>query len=199
MDRFMAEHNLHKELFGLSRSKAKLAENGIRRVRTEVERLVLAKPERRWWSLLPTIAKELNSREIKIEGKKTGFTPRDIDSHNVERFVQIVQKKVPAYYMSQFRIPSPFVKYKFKVGDIVRPKSLLASSQVIGVKRSQVNLEPQRFRIESLYPFTTKDLHVKPGYRCVNVEFGDVEIFAEQDIALGTLPESTNTISTISL
>lgn len=186
MDRFLAEHHLGKKLFGFSSSKAKMAENGIKRVRTEVERLMMDNPERRWWSLLPQVAKDLNSKEIIVEGKKMGFAPKDIDSHNVDEFVKRLQKKVPAYYFSQFRIPTQFVKYKFKIGDIVRPKSLLASSQVIGVKRSQVNLEPQRFRIESLHPFTTKDLHARPGYRCINVEYGDLEIFAEQDIALSS-------------
>jgi hypothetical protein len=186
MDRFLAEHHLAKELFGFSSSKAKMAENAIKRVRTQVERLAIAKPERRWWSMLPVIAKTLNSREIKIEGKRMGFAPRDVDSHNLEEFMKRLHKKVPAYYASQFRIPTQFVKYKFKVGDIVRPKSLLASSQVIGVKRSQVNLEPQHFRIDSLHVFVTKDLHARPAYRCINVEYGDVEIFAEQDIALSS-------------
>ena len=184
MKKFLKEHHLNQHLFRLSRSKAKMAENSIKIIRTKVQRLMENDSQRRWWRILPDVANDMNSEEIVIEGKRMGFCPKDIDSLNVEEFLKRVQKKVPAYFFSQFRIPTQFVKYKFKVGDIVRPKSLLASSQVIGVKRSQFNLEPQRFRIESLSPFVTKDLQVRPGYRCINVEYGDVEIFAEQDIAL---------------
>ena len=184
MKRFLKERHLDKHLFKLSRSKAKMAENAIKIVRTKVQRLMENDSSRRWWKILPQVANDMNSEEIIIQGKEMGFAPQDIDSLNLEEFLKRVQKKVPAYFFSQFRIPTQFVKYKFKVGDIVRPKTLLASSQVIGIKRSQFNLEPQRFRIESLSPFVTKDLHVRPGYRCINVEYGDVEVFAEQDIAL---------------
>lgn len=187
MKRFLDEKHIQRFLFQLSRSKSKMAENAIRLVRSKVERLMVDDSERRWWRLLPVVAQDLNSQEIIIEGKKTGFSPADITPSNLSAFLKKVHKGTPAYYIGQFRIPPPFVKFQFKVGDIVRAKSLLASSQVIGVKRSQVNLEPQTFRIVSLYPFTTKDLRARPGYRCKNTDYGDVEIFAEQDIALSYL------------
>lgn len=184
MEKFLAGHHTKRHLFQHSRSKAKFAESGIRLVREKVARLMRDDPSRRWWQLLPAIEKELNSEEIVVQGKGTGYSPGDINSGNVKDFIRQVQKKVPSYYFAQFQIPPQVVKFKFKVGDIVRPKILLASSQVLGVKRSQENLEHHRFRIESLRPFTTKDLQVRPGYKCVNVQFGGREVFAEQDIAL---------------
>lgn len=185
MKDFLASYNIERHLFAVSRSKAKFAEGAIRLIRKKVEILTREDPKVRWWQILPKVEADLNSEEIIVEGKKMGYAPRDIDASNVADFVRRLQKKVPAYYFSQFRIPSQLVKFKFEVGDVVRPKTLLASSQVVGVKRSQVNLEPLRFEVVAREPFTTKDLRVRPGYRCVNLEDDKhTEYFAEQDIAL---------------
>jgi hypothetical protein len=185
MKDFLASYNVERHLFALSRSKAKFAEGAIRLVRKKVEILRQENPALMWWQILPAVERDLNSEEIIIQGKKMGYAPRDIDSSNVEDFLGRLQKKVPAYYFSQFRVPGQLVKWKFEVGDIVRPKTLLASSQVVGVKRSQINLEPARFEVVAREPFTTKDLSVRPGYKCVNLENrGHSEFFAEQDIAL---------------
>jgi hypothetical protein len=139
---------------------------------------------KRWWTLLRVMEQDLNQQEIIIQGKHTGYAPADIDASNVRDFIKVVQKKVPAYYFGQFQTPAQFVRFKFEVGDIVRPKTLLASSQVLGTKRSQENLEHHKFRIEKLKPFVTKDLQVRPAYKCVGLKYGKTEVFAEQDIAL---------------
>lgn len=182
MKEFLKENNIKLHLFEHSSSKAKFAENLIRQVRTKVERLMRRDSRNRWWKLLPTIQQDLNSQEIIIDGKKTGFKPKEINSENLSAYLKILQKVQPSFLMSQFRIPTHMVKYKFEIGDIVRIKSLLASSQVLGVKRSQVNLELQTYEVVDRQPFTTKDLSVRPSYRCRNTFSGAIENFAEQDL-----------------
>lgn len=187
MRSFLKENNISLRLFENSSSKAKVAENLIRQVRTKVERLMRDDPKRRWWRLLPTIQHDLNSQEIILDGKKTGFAPREINKGNLGEFLKKVQKVQPSFLMAQFRIPPHMIKYKFKIGDYVRVKSLLASSQVIGIKRSQVNLGTQIFRVVDRQPYTTKDSSVRPNYRCKNFFSGDIETFAEQDLVLTSL------------
>ena len=184
MEAFLKSNYIHRHLFEHSRSKAKFAESGIKLVRETVTRLYRDDTTRRWWFLLDEVEADLNSKEVIVEGHKTGYAPRDINAANVHDFMRRIQKKVPSYYFAQFQIPPQFVRFKFDVGDIVRPKTLLASSQVLGVKRSQENLERHRFRIEARKPFVTKDLNARPAYKCVNLEHGRTEVFAEQDIAL---------------
>lgn len=189
MGRYLAQNHIKRYLFKVSRSKAKIAENAIRIVRNKVERLMVNNPRRRWWNLLPDVARDMNAEEIVIEGRKTGFAPEEINTSNLKTFLKRVKTLVPSYYFAQFRIPPPLIKYKFQLGDIVRPKSILASSEVIGVKRSQQNLESQTYTVTSYQPFVTKDLQARPGYLCVDTTYGDREWFAEQDIALSYLPK----------
>lgn len=183
---FLKEQNIRLEFFKESRSKAKMAENAIRLIRTKVSRLMSDLPARRWWSILGLVARDLNSQEIVVRGKRTGFSPQDVNASNVGAFVRKVQKAAPSYYFSQFKIAPEYVKYKYKVGDIVRPKSIVISSQVLGVKRSQVNLGSQTYIIISREPYVTQDLSVRPLYKCRNTNYGDIEIFSEQDLALST-------------
>jgi len=184
MAAFLKSNYIHRHLFEHSRSKAKFAESAIKLVRETVTRLSRDDPTRRWWTMLDEVEDDLNSKEVIVQGHKTGYAPRDINAANVHDFTRRIQKKVPSYYFAQFQIPPQFVRFKFDVGDIVRPKTLLASSQVLGVKRSQENLERHRFRIEARKPFVTKDLNARPAYKCVHLEHGRTEVFAEQDIAL---------------
>jgi len=183
---FLKEQNIRLVFFKESRSKAKMAENAIRLIRTKVSRLMRDLPARRWWSILGLVARDLNSQEILVGGKRTGFAPRDVNSSNVRQFVRRLQKAAPSRFFSQFRIAPELIKYRFKPGDIVRPKSIVVSSQVLGVKRSQVNLGPQTYEIISREPFVTQDLSVRPLYKCRNTLYGDIEIFSEQDIALSS-------------
>jgi len=184
MKEFLRKRNIQLVLFGQTRSKAKVAENCIRLIRTKIARLMRDLPRRRWWSILKAVADELNGEEIVVGGYRTGYAPRDVNTQNLPDFISQLHKGVPAYYFAQFKTFPRFVKFKFKVGDLVRPKTSLASSQVIGSKRSAVNLQPQLYKIVSLEPFTTKDLNTRALYKCIDTKFGDVEIFSEQDIAL---------------
>lgn len=189
---FLKERHIKRVFFQESRSKSKMAENCIRLIRTKAARLMKKLPKRMWWRILPRIMQDLNEEEIVVGGKRTGYSPRDIDTTNVRDFIRKLQKAVPAYYFSQFKTVPSFVKFRFNLGDIVRAKSVLASSQVLGTKRSQLNLQPQTYEIVLREPFTTKDLHNRPLYRCRNTHSGDIEIFSEQDIALVAVGPSAN-------
>ena len=74
--------------------------------------------------------------------------------------------------------------FKFNIGEIVRPKIITTSSQVIEHKTSQVNLESTRFKIESCIPFITTDFNIRKAYKCRNIATTDIQIFNEEDLAL---------------
>ena len=183
---FLQENNIKFFYFELSATKAKVAENGIKLLRTEVQRLINddKSGKARWWNLLPLAAKSLNEKEIKIRGKKTGYRPVDVNADNVKSFLKKMYKLVPGYYFAQFNLPRQLVKYKFEIEDIVRPKIITTSSQVIGNKTSQVNLDVNRFQIVDRYPFITTDLSLKRCYKCLNIKTGEIDIFSEEDLAL---------------
>ena len=91
----------------------------------------------------------------------------------------------PSLHYAQFRCDPSFIDFKYRIGDKVRTKLLLSSSQVIGNKRSQISIDPKSlFQIKEYVPFVTQDLHLRPGYRCLEVNYGDLQFFAEEDIAL---------------
>lgn len=183
---FLKEKNISFFYFELSATKAKVAENGIRLLRTDVQRLQNEDltGKARWWNLLPKAAASLNNKEIIIRGKHTGFRPVDINLSNVKSFIKIVHKLVPGYYFAQFNLPRQLVKYKFQIGDIVRPKIITSSAQVLGIKTSQVNLDINRFQILDQFPFISTDLSIKNSYKCINLKTEEVDFFSEEDLAL---------------
>jgi hypothetical protein len=76
------------------------------------------------------------------------------------------------------------VKFKFAVGTLVRPKLIVTSSAVIGVKRSETNLEEDVFEIVAQRPYVTRLLTVGKAYKCKNTsDETHVEVFDEQDLA----------------
>lgn len=183
---FLKRNNIQFYYFEFSATKAKVAEGAIKLIRADVQRLMNFNSQHRWWKLLQPVVDNLNRKEIVIQGKKTGFSPKDLTQGNVKEFLQKVHKLVPGYYFAQFRIPTQLGKFKFEIGDIVRPKIITTSAQVIGNKTSQVNLSTTRFKIEALVPFVTTDLSLRSAYKCVNLETGEFETFSEEDLALST-------------
>lgn len=181
---FLKQEGIQFFYFEFSSSKAKVAENGIKLLRTDVQRMLNFDPSLRWWNILQAAADNLNRKEIIIRGKKTGFRPIDIGVGNVQEFVNKIYKQVPGYYFTQFTLPHQMFHFKFDVGEIVRPKLITTSSQVIGLKTSQVNLESTRFKIESRIPFITTDFSIRKAYKCRNITTTDTQIFNEEDLAL---------------
>ena len=189
--------------FKYSRSKAKFAESGIRIVKDEVAKLERfhqqeakrrgqKSTKRRWWNLLGEVAEDLNNREIIVEGKRTGFTPKEVTEERLPKFLSALYKSAPAYFVGQFDIDPRNVKFKYVVGTDVRPKLIATSSAVLGTKHSMTNLEDEVFRIVERIPYVTKRLSVGVSYRCVGVRTGHTQVFDENSIAPTTRDQLTS-------
>ncbi len=186
---FFQQNNIQFVAFKNSASKSKVAENCIKQIRTITARLARqSKNSARWWNLLPKVVKILNSRQIYVNGKPSGFTPEQITSKNVSQYLEVVYKLSPANFFAQFALDPRFVRFRFNVGSFVRAKLLITSSAVIGEKRSETNLTKQSFGVVEQIPYVTKDLSVGIAYKCLNLKTGEFEIFDESDITL-TVPE----------
>ena len=186
---FFQQNNITFVAFKNSASKSKVAENCIRQIRTITARLIRhSKNTARWWNVLPKVVKILNSRQIYVNGKPTGFKPEQINSNNLGQYIEMVYKLSPANFFAQFSLDPRLVKFKFEVGSFVRAKLLITSSAVIGEKRSETNLTRQSFGIVEQIPYITKDLSIGLGYKCINLKTGESEIFDENDLKL-TVPE----------
>ena len=80
---FLKENNVSFVAFKNTSSKSKIAENAIKQIRTIMARLLRNNQNNiRWWTLLPRVVKILNSRQIYVNGKATGFTPEQINNNN---------------------------------------------------------------------------------------------------------------------
>jgi len=183
---FFREHHIKFHAFQMSDSKSKHAESAISLLRTVVVRLqTLPQFEnRRWWTLLHLAADILNRQMIRVKGKSLGYTPQQVKSSNLKDFLQILYKKVPAYYWSQFDIAPQLVKFAFAVGDVVRPKLIAISSAVIGIKRSEVTLSETRYTIQKQIPYVSGAFTIERAYECKSLVDDSTEFFDESDIAL---------------
>jgi hypothetical protein len=190
---YLRDNHIKFHPFKYSRSKAKFAESGVRIVKDQVAKLerfyqqeAKRKGEkfskRRWWNLLGEVAEDLNNREIIVEGKRTGFTPKEVTEERLPEFLSAVYKSSPSYFAGQFDIDPRHVKFKYTVGANVRAKLIATSSAVLGTKHSMTNLEEEVFRIVERIPYVTKKLSVGVSYRCVGVTTGDTKVFDEDSI-----------------
>jgi len=185
MTQFFKERNVKFHAFSFSSSKAKQAENAIKQIRTTVKRLSAGKKEKRWWKLLGPATRALNSRPIVVQGKKLGFSPRDVSLKNLQEFLGVLYNKVPYVYWSQFPVGVEHVKFKFRKGDEVRPKLIAISSAVLGTKRSEIALSDAVFVVEKPVAYVTSGLGVNQAYTCRLRDDPDVvEVFDESDLAL---------------
>ena len=66
---------------------------------------------------------------------------------------------------------------------MVQPKLLVTSSAVIGVKRSEVNLEQQAFVITEQIAYLARNYKIGRAYCCSNLATQEEEIFDEWDLA----------------
>lgn len=182
---YFTEKNITFHAFTMSSSKAKFAEGAIRQIREVMKRL-LERGNRgdRWWNLLPVVVNILNNQEIVVDKKKLGYTPNQVNKETEAKFKQTLHKAVPAFYLAQFDISPKLVNFSFNVGDLVRAKLIATSSDVIGNKRSEINLTTQVFVIKELVPYVTRKMTLGKAYKCFNVSTGDVEIFQEDELAL---------------
>ena len=150
--------------------------------------------ERRWWHLIQPAVQALNNQPIKVNDKYlfqrdgTYFKPVDVNVNNLEYYIKQLQKAAPAYYFSQFDIDPSMVRFKFNVGDFVKPKLIITSSAVLGIKRSEVTLESEIFVITKRLGYISKALTIEPLYVCKSTITGQRENFEEDDVASSNPP-----------
>lgn len=189
---FLKDKNIKFHAFEMTASKAKVAEGAIRLVREKMAVLMQRnRKEDRWWNLLPTVVDILNNQTIKIDGKSTGFTPAQINEKTVKSFVSKMYAIAPAFYYAQFDIAPNLVNFKYRMGDFVRAKLIVTSSETVGQKRSEISVTHDIFVIENVVPYVTRNMKVGRAYKCRNIQSDQVEIFQEDDIVI-TSRDSTN-------
>lgn len=196
MQKFFRKKNVVFYPFENTASKSKLAELTIRLIRKTIARLRLNSKEQRWWHLLPLAVDALNMQPIKVNNKyikqKDGnyFRAVDVNEFNVDYFKKQLYKAAPAYFFSNFSVNPSVVKFKFNVGDYVKPKLISTSSAVIGVKCSEMTLENEIFVITKQIGYVSPSLTVEPLYICKSTITNKTEAFEENIIALSNPPLS---------
>lgn len=193
---FLRNNGIRFFAFHMSSSKAKGAERAIGQIRTVKDRLERAagKPLK-WWKILQTCVDILNSQEIRLKSAGgLGYAPRDVNLSNLDDFLQRVYKADKAAFFNQFDLAPDLVKFKYPIGTFVRPKLLVTSSAVIGVKRSEVTLDDTVYAVLKHIPYNTHGHFVGKAYECLNVssstgvavvnrqKYKETEIFDERDI-----------------
>lgn len=181
---FFSDRSISFHAFKMSSSKAKFAEGAIRQIRQVMARLLeRGNTKDRWWNLLPVVVDILNNQQIVVDKKALGYTPNQVNEFTVDQFKRALFKAVPAYYFAQFDISPKLLGFNFKIGNLVRAKLIATSSDVLGNKRSEVNLTQQVFVIEQLVPYVTRKMTAGKAYKCKNIDTNEIEIFQEDEIA----------------
>jgi hypothetical protein len=189
---YLARKNISFHAFEFSDSKAKVAENLIRLIRTDLSRLMRNNPKRRWWKILSELVDNLNKKPIMVQGKTTGFTPASINSSNVKLYLEKVFKLSPSLEFSQFNVLVPTIHFAFQANDLVRVKTITVSSQILGLKRSQVNLETTLFKVKHQVAYLSQKHVVVPGYICEDLETKQEHFFSEEDLVLSIVDTYQN-------
>ena len=191
---FFKEKNVKFHPFANTASKSKMAENAIKQIRTTVARLKgnTKSKEIRWWHLIKPAIETLNQRPIKIGNKYLTlpnsnhpyYTPYDVNPQNVKNFISKINRAAPSHYFAQFSIAPQTVKFKYQIGDLIRPKLIIISSEVIGTKRSEISLANETFVIKKQVPFMSAAHTIEKAYLCQSLLTNKEETFSEDDIAL---------------
>lgn len=189
---FFRTNNISFHPFKYSVSKAKHSENAIRLIRTAMTRQLRAHPGKRWWQLLDQVVASLNSRKIRINHKTLRWAPKDINQETLPAFLQTLKKTAPSHYWAQFALAPDLVQFKYAIGTLVRPKLIVTSSAVLGVKHSERNLEEDIFIVTEHIAYVSAAYTVGRAYRCELIKQpSHFEIFDESDLAETTQEPST--------
>lgn len=149
--------------------------------------------EKRWWHLIHRAVENLNNRTLEINQKKFKFpdktiadfyAPNLINADNVNDFLKKLKKAVPAFHFAQFDFNPRWVNFKYQKGDLIRVKLIVTSSQVIGVKRSEITLNKEIYRIQKLLPYISKQMSIEKAYVCIDTVTKERDVFDEEDITL---------------
>jgi len=207
---YLKEKQISFHPFSNTSSKSKFAENVIKQIRTTnarlerqiVDHFKIKKNENKWWLLIDQAVHALNTRPIQLDGKYLQlplgqykhpyYTPADVNSANLKDFISKIQKAVSAYYFAQFELSPRGVKFQFQVGDFVKPKLIVISSEVIGNKRSETSLSDETFIVEKQKLYLSHSNSVERFYVVKSLITGKEEKFSEDEIALTVSPFSSS-------
>ena len=125
----------------------------------------------------------LNNKPIKVNDKYlhqrdgTYFKPVDVNVSNLKNYIKQLQKAAPAYFLSQFDVEPSMVRFKFNIGNFVKPKLIITFLAVLKI-----------FFITKRLGFISKAFTIEPLYVCKSTITGQQEKFEEDDVALSNPP-----------
>ena len=192
VQQFFKDKKILFHAFHNSSSKSKMAERAIRSIRTTMVRLKKSDP--RWWNLIQPAVDSINSKPIVANNKfvkmSNGefYSPKLITEFNVKHFIKQLQRVDSSYYWSQFEIDPKLVNFQYNVGDFVRPKLIITSSEALGVKRSEVTLENEIFVIRKCIAYSSRRKTIEKAYVCLGLTTNRKDTFQENDISLTNSP-----------
>lgn len=202
MQNYFSRKKVAFHAFQNTSSKSKMAENAIRQIRRTIS-IIKSMPnakEIRWWHIIKHAVDTLNNQPIEINKKllkypnplvSEYYTPSLVNASNVDDFIDKLHKAAPAHFFTQFDIFPRWEKFRFKVGDFVRAKLIITSSEVIGTKRSEITLNKEIFVVQRLLPYVSAQLTVENAYVCKSIDTDNVDVFDENDLALASIsPQS---------
>jgi hypothetical protein len=128
-----------------------------------------------------------NNKFVKMSNGEF-YSPKLITEFNVKHFIKQLQRVDSSYYWSQFEIDPKLVKFQYNVGDFVRPKLIITSSEALGVKRSEVTLENEIFVIRKCIAYSSRRKTIEKAYVCLGLTTNRKDTFQEDDISLTNSP-----------
>jgi len=179
---FLKDQHVTFADFTYSSSKAKLAENTIGRIRATMAVLenTTNKP---WWTLLQRVETILNQQPLVLYGRPMPdrMTPASVTEKNLPKLQAHLP---PAAYFGQFNLDASLVPFEFEVGDTVKVKTKVISSQVLGPKRKIHQLADPVFRILQRHAYARLDMSVGRCYAVVDAVDASqrVHVFEEEEL-----------------
>lgn len=161
---FLKDQHITFNDFAYSASKSKLAENTIARIRSKMY-VLESQTGKPWWTLLSQVETNLNQEPLILYGHRLpNLTPQKITEANVAQLQKAMQQQEPSLYYSQFEINPALVSFAFKVGDRVKVKTKVISSQVLGPKRKIHQLSDDIFIIVQCKAYVRLEMSVGKCY-----------------------------------
>lgn len=161
---FFKEHRISFRDFMYSASKAKLAENTIGRIRALVS-VLEATTGKTWWKLIKQVEDNLNHQPLILYGRAIkGMTPASVTEKNVSELVAQLEQQTPAFYFGHFDLNPDLIPFLYNVGQTVKVKTKVMSSQVLGPKRKIHQLSEETFVIVQRKAYVRLDMTVGKTY-----------------------------------
>jgi len=182
---FLKEQHITFRDFMYSSSKAKLAENTIGRIRATMA-VLEATTNKPWWTLLSRVESILNQQPLVLYGQviPNGVTPASVTEDTLPSLQAFLETKTPASYFGRFNLDPAQFKFQYNIGDTVKAKTIVISSQVLGPKRKIHQLADPIFKIVQRYAYARLNMTIGLCYAVVDKADATqrVHVFEEEEI-----------------